>query len=327
MKKLLSALLCLCLTDAAVAANLPGIPEFIDEMVAKHQFRRAELNELFARAEHRPDIIEAITKPATLKPWPEYRAAFVNAKRVKLGVAFWDKHQRTLQRAEQEFGVPAEIIVAIIGVETIYGKNAGTFRTLDALTTLAFDYPRRAPFFRAELENYLLLARDQDFNLLAIKSSYAGALGIPQFMPSSYRNYALDYNGNHKIDLLKEEIDAIGSVANYMKGYGWLANQPVATLANLNVELCVSDLKTIRSMADWAQVGIVPQVSNATYPAARISDYTLGDAKEFWLVFNNFEVITKYNNSDFYAMSVVQLAQAIKAARANSYTQSGVPRN
>lgn len=317
MKKIIFALLCLCLTDAAVAAELPGIPEFIDEMVAKHQFRRAELNDLFARAAHRPDIIEAITKPATLKPWPEYRAAFVNAKRVKLGVAFWQKHQRTLQRAEQEFGVPAEIIVAIIGVETIYGKNAGTFRTIDALTTLAFDYPRRAPFFRAELENYLLLARDQEFDLLAIKSSYAGALGIPQFMPSSYRNYALDYNGNHKIDLLKEEIDAIGSVANYMKGYGWLLNQPVATLANLNVELCVSDLKTIRSMADWAKVGIVPQVSNATYPAARISDYTLGDAKQFWLVFNNFEVITKYNNSDFYAMSVLQLAEEIKTARAN----------
>jgi membrane-bound lytic murein transglycosylase B len=127
MKKLISALLCLCLMDAAIAADLPGIPEFIDEMVAKHQFRRAELNELFTRAEHRPEIIEAITKPATLKPWPEYRAAFVNAKRVKLGVAFWDKHQRTLQRAEQEYGVPAEIMVAIIGVETIYGKTRARF--------------------------------------------------------------------------------------------------------------------------------------------------------------------------------------------------------
>ncbi len=301
--------------DVAVAADLPGVAEFIDEMVAKHQFHRTELVELFTRAEHRPDIIEAITKPATLKPWPEYRAAFVNTKRVKLGVAFWNKYQTTLRRAEKEYGVPAEIIVAIIGVETIYGKNAGTFRTIDALTTLAFDYPRRAPFFRTELENYLLLARDQEFDLLAIKSSYAGALGIPQFMPSSYRNYAVDYNGNHKIDLLHEDIDAIGSVANYMKGYGWLANQPVATLANLNVELCVSDLKSSRSMADWAKVGIVPQLPNINYPAARISDYTLGEEKEFWLVFNNFEVITKYNNSDFYAMSVLQLAEAIKAAR------------
>ncbi len=317
MKKLLSALLCLFLMKIAVAADLPAIPEFIDEMVAKHQFRRAELVELFARAEHRPDIIAAITKPATLKPWPEYRAAFVNAKRVKLGVAFWAKYEKTLQRAEQEYGVPAEIIVAIIGVETIYGQNAGTFRTLDALTTLAFDYPRRAPFFRAELENYLLLARDQDFNLLGVKSSYAGALGIPQFMPSSYRNYAVDYNGNGKIDLLHEDMDAIGSVANYMKGYGWLANQPVASLANFNVEVCVSDLKTPRSMAEWATLGIVPQLANGNYPAARISDFTLGEEKEFWLVFNNFEVITKYNNSDFYAMSVWQLAEAIKAARAN----------
>jgi membrane-bound lytic murein transglycosylase B len=127
----------------------------------------------------------------------------------------------------------------------------------------------------------------------------------------------VDYNGNQKIDLLHEEQDAIGSVANYMKSYGWLANQPVATLANLNAELCVSDLKTPRSMADWAIVGIVPQLPNTNYPAARISDFTLGDTKEFWLVFNNFEVITKYNNSDFYAMSVLQLAEAIKAARAN----------
>ena len=317
MKKIFFALLAGCLSGNVVAADLPGIPQFIDEMVAKHQFRRAELVELFARAEYRPAIIEAISKPATLKPWPEYRAAFVNAKRVKLGLAFWDKYQTTLHRAETEFGVPAEIIVAIIGVETIYGKNAGTFRTIDALTTLAFDYPRRAPFFRAELENYLLLARDQDFNLLGIKSSYAGALGIPQFMPSSYRNYALDYNGNHTIDLLNEDIDAIGSVANYMKGYGWLAQQPVATLATVSEINCVSDLKTIRSIADWASAGITPQRANAHYPAARISDYTLGEEKEFWLVFNNFEVITKYNNSDFYAMSVFQLAEEIKAARAN----------
>ncbi|MGZ8967487.1 MAG: lytic murein transglycosylase B [Gallionella sp.] len=317
MKKLLFALLCLVLMDVAFAADLPGIPEFIDEMVAKHQFRRAELNELFARAEHRPAIIEAISQPATLKPWLEYRAAFVNQKRITLGVDFWHKHQKILARAEQQYGVPAEIIVAIIGVETIYGENAGTFRTLDALTTLAFDYPRRAPFFRAELENYLLLARDQEFDLLAIKSSYAGALGIPQFMPSSYRNYAVDYNGNHKIDLLHEEVDAIGSVANYMKGYGWLANQAVATLANVSDAVCVSDLKTPRSMADWASVGVTPQQPNAQYPAARISDFTLGDEKQFWLVFNNFEVITKYNNSDFYAMSVLQLAEAIKAARLN----------
>jgi membrane-bound lytic murein transglycosylase B len=315
MKKISFVLLLMCLSRSAFSADLPGIPEFIDEMVVKHQFRRAELNELFAHAQHRPDIIVAITKPATLKPWPEYRTAFVNAKRIKLGVAFWRKYQSSLQRAEEKYGVPAEIIVAIIGVETIYGQNAGTFRTIDALTTLAFDYPRRAPFFRAELENYLLLARDQDFNLLGIKSSYAGALGIPQFMPSSYRNYAVDFNGNGIIDLLHEEIDAIGSVANYMKGYGWIANQPVATLASMSDKACLSDLKTPRSVLEWAQEGVLTLNARSDYPSARIADYTLGEQKEFWLAFNNFDVITKYNNSDYYAMSVFQLAEAIKAAR------------
>ncbi len=299
----------------ASAVTLPGIPEFIDEMAAKHQFKRAELESLFEHAQYRPDVIEAITRPATIKPWPEYRAAFVNQKRITLGVAFWKKYHATLRRASQRYGVPEEIIVAIIGVETIYGQNTGSFRAIDALTTLAFDYPRRAEFFRAELENYLLLARDQQFDLLATRSSYAGALGIPQFMPSSYRNYAVDFNGNHKIDLLHEDRDAIGSVANYMKSYGWIANEPVATLATVSEQVCVGDSLTPRSLAEWASAVILP-VHQVDYDKpARLMDFTLAGGKEFWLAFNNFEVITKYNNSDFYAMSVFQLAQAIKVAR------------
>ena len=297
------------------AATLSGIPEFIDEMVAKHQFKRTELETLFVHAQHRPAIIEAITRPATIKPWTEYRTAFVNQKRVNLGVAYWAKYHETLQRASKQYGVPEEIIVAIIGVETIYGQNAGSFRTLDALTTLAFDYPRRAEFFRSELENYLLLAREQEFDLLAIRSSYAGALGIPQFMPSSYRNYAVDFNNNQKIDLLHEDRDAIGSVANYMKSYGWLAGEEVAALAKVDEQNCVGTLKTPRSLAEWASVGIQGQGSSAPEKTARLMDFTLVDGKEFWLGFNNFDVITKYNNSDFYAMSVFQLAEAIKSAR------------
>ena len=299
----------------AGAVTLPGIPEFIDEMVAKHQFKRAELENLFEHAQYRPDVIEAITRPATIKPWPEYRAAFVNQKRVTLGVAFWKKYHVTLRRASQRYGVPEEIIVAIIGVETIYGQNTGSFRAIDVLTTLAFDYPRRAEFFRTELENYLLLARDQQFDLLATRSSYAGALGIPQFMPSSYRNYAVDFNGNHKIDLLHEDRDAIGSVANYMKNYGWIANEPVAAMATVSEQMCVGDSLTPRSLTEWASAGILP-VHQVDYDKpVRMMDFTLADGKEFWLAFNNFEVITKYNNSDFYAMSVFQLAEAIKSAR------------
>jgi membrane-bound lytic murein transglycosylase B len=300
--------------SSAQAATLPGIPEFIDEMVAKHQFKKYELENLFDHAQHRPDVIEAITRPATIKPWPEYRAAFVNAKRVKLGVEFWNTYHVTLQRASKQYGVPVEIIVAIIGVETIYGRNAGNFRAIDALTTLAFDYPRRAPFFRSELENYLLLARDQEFDLLAVHSSYAGALGIPQFMPSSYRNYAVDYNGNHKIDLLHEDRDAIGSVANYMKSYGWIAGEPVTSLAGVSAEECGGDIQTPRTLEQWANNGIAPLRKVSYDKPARLMDFTVAEGKEFWLAYNNFDIITKYNNSDFYAMSVYQLAEAIKAA-------------
>ena len=296
------------------SATLPGLPEFIDEMVAKHQFRRGELESVFAHAQHLPAVIEAISRPATTKPWLEYRVAFVNQKRVRLGLEFWNKYRHSLRRAEQKYGVPQEIIIAVIGVEAIYGQNAGNFLVLDALTTLAFDYPRRADFFRGELENYLLLAREQQFDLLAIRGSYAGALGIPQFMPGSYRNYAVDFNGNHKIDLLREDQDAIGSVANYLRGYGWIRGEPVAVRAQVGDEICLGEIRVPRSLAEWA-VGVVPGVDFAPDKSARLIDFTVEAGKEFWLAFNNFEVITRYNNSDFYAMSVFQLAEEIKAAR------------
>ncbi len=314
------------------AATLPGIPEFIDEMVAKHKFKRAELERVFDRAQDLPNVIDTISRPATLKPWLEYRAAFVNPERISLGLKFWKKYWKTLQNAERRYGVPQEIILAVIGVETVYGQDAGTFRTIDALTTLAFDYPRRADFFRSELENYLLLAREQQFNLLTIRGSYAGALGIPQFMPSSYRTYGVDFNGNHRIDLLRETGDAIGSVANYLKGYGWTAGVPnkskhakeaeailpVAVRAQVSETMCAGDITTPRTVAAWAFSGIVPgeSLAHADGEMARLVDFTVADGgKEFWLVFNNFDVITRYNNSDFYAMSVFQLAEALKEAR------------
>ena len=301
--------------QAAYPATLPGIPEFIDKMVAEHRFKRGELESVFVHAQHRPAVIEAISRPATIKPWPEYRAAFVNPQRIRLGLEFWNKYRQTLRRAGKQYGVPQEIIVAVIGVETIYGRNAGNFRVLDALTTLAFDYPRREVFFRDELENYLLLAREQQLDLLAIRGSYAGAMGIPQFMPSSYRNYAVDFNGNHKIDLLHENGDAIGSVANYLQGYGWANGEPVAVRAQISGEVCPGEIKTTRTLAAWAEDGITPNVNLAYDKPVRLIDFTVEDGKEFWLAFNNFWVITRYNNSDFYAMSVFQLAEELKAAR------------
>jgi len=299
---------------AAQAAELPGISPFIDEMVANHQFKRDELLRVFDRAQHRPDIITAISRPSTARPWPEYRASFVNRQRVRMGLEFWHKYRVTLRRAEKKFGVPQEIVVALIGVETIYGRNAGNYRVLDALTTLAFDYPRRADFFRSELEHYLLLARDQEFDLLSVRGSYAGAMGVPQFMPSSYRKYAVDFNGNNKIDLLREDRDAIGSVGNYLQGYGWIAGEGVTVRAEV-AGILPEDLKTPRTLADWAALGVTTAAKIAQDKPLRLLEFTIGEGKEYWLAQNNFEVITRYNNSDYYAMSVFQLAEELKAAK------------
>ena len=332
MKINLAVLLLLTFTSHLVhAATLPGIPEFIDEMVAKHKFKRAELESAFSNAQYIPSVIEAISRPATIRPWLEYRASFVNPERIKLGLKFWKTYQQALQSAEQKYGVPQDIILAVIGVETVYGRDMGTYRTLDALTTLAFDYPPRAGFFRSELENYLLLAREQQFNLLTMRGSYAGALGIPQFMPSSYRTYAVDFNKNHRIDLLHEAKDAIGSVASYMKGYGWIgathkkvahakgaeALPLIAVPVKVSEKNCVGEIVTPRSVAAWQEAGIVSgeDLTHVQNEPTRLIDFTVGQDKEFWLVFNNFEVIRRYNNSDFYAMSVFQLAEALKTAR------------
>jgi len=299
----------------AHAVSLPGIPEFIDEMVAKHKFNRAELESAFEHAKHIPRVVEAISRPATIRPWLEYRASFVNPERVRLGLKFWSKYENAFQKAELKYGVPQEIILAVIGVETVYGLDVGTFRTLDALTTLAFDYPRRADFFRSELENYLLLARDQGFDLLAIRGSYAGALGIPQFMPSSYRTYAVDFSGDNKVDLMGEAKDAIGSVASYLSGYGWRNGKDIAVRARINEDVCAGEIATRRTVAAWSAAGAIPQGKVAEADSARLVDFTVDGGKEFWLAFENFDVITRYNNSDYYAMTVLQLAEAVKAAR------------
>ncbi len=317
MKIILDAICGLALflaSNLACSAALPGIPEFIDEMVSRHHFNRAELVSVFEHAQHRPLVIEAISRPSTIKPWLLYRQAFVNRKRIQLGLLFWNKYRPTLRRAEKVYGVPQEIIVAVIGVETIYGKSMGNFRVLDALTTLAFDYPARSVFFREELENFLLLAQEQQFDLLSLRGSYAGALGIPQFMPSSYRKYAVDFNGNHKIDLLREDRDAIGSVANYLHNFGWLSNEPVAQIAKNGIEPLPGEARKFRTMTDWAVLGVTPVKATAPEKTARLVDFTVEQGKEFWLAFNNFDVITRYNNSDFYAMTVFQLAQELKAA-------------
>ncbi len=314
---LLLALAC----SSAGAFQFAGAPGFIDEMVAKHNFQRDELERLFGRAQYQQAVIDAMTSPATLRPWPDYRVNFINEARIKAGLKFWCENEEAVRRAEQQYGVPQEIIVSLIGVETFYGKQAGTFRTVDALSTLAFSYPPRADYFRGELEQYLLLARDQGFNLLAVRGSYAGALGISQFMPSSYRKYAVDFDGNGKVDLMHERADAIGSAANYLKQYGWIPGEPMAVRARLSEDACMGDISTPRSVGEWIAAGVTPVLDDAPTlvlqqnTPARLLDFTVQDGKEFWLTFNNFDVVKAYNNSSFYAMSILQLAEALRQAR------------
>lgn len=305
----------LLLSFPCAAADLPGILPFIDEMAAKHEFRKDELVQVFERAQHVPAVIQAISLPATVKPWTEYRANFLNEKRISAGLKFWQQHQQTLQRAEWEFGVPQEIIVAIIGVETLYGRNSGKFSALNALTTLAFDYPPREAFFRSELENYLVLAREQNWDIYQIKSSYAGALGIPQFMPSSYLKHAQDYDNDNLIDLIDSPVDAIGSVGNYLKQYGWQKGRPVAVPAIVNAPVGASAPAETRNVAAWAENGVVPAEDVAIDETASLLDFTVPGGKEYWLTFNNFKVIRLYNHSNFYSMSVYQLAEELRKGR------------
>lgn len=313
MTWLFSALL-LFFTSSVGAIELPGIPEFIDEMVIEHQFERDEVEQVFQHVQHRPAVINLISAPATIKPWPQYRAAFTNNKHINDGLKFWKNHINVLQRAEKEYGVPQEIIVAVIGVETNYGRNTGKFNIMDTLTTLAFDYPRRADFFRNELKEYLLLAREQKFGPFKIHGSYAGALGIPQFMPSSYRKHAVDFNNDGETNLFNDPEDAIGSVANYFKQYGWQSGEPVAVRVKSNKKAELSAKET-HSVATWAEMGIIPVAQTTDLKSAWLLDFTVSEGKEFWLAFKNFQVIMLYNNNIFYAMSVYQLADALHNAR------------
>lgn len=293
------------------------VQEFIGHMSNKHQFDRQQLTELFNQVTPRKIVITSTSAPREALQWYNYKPIFVTPDRAREGAKFWLQHEDTLAYAQQRYGVPPEIIVAIIGVETRYGQHKGTHRVLDALSTLSFDYPRRANYFRSELENYLLFTRDANLDPLAIKGSYAGAMGVPQFMPSSYRRYAVDANGKGYSDLINNHEDAILSVANYFNGYGWIPNAPVVAPARLAgngyLKIPAQSNKPKESLAQFAHYGVYSRTTLPVSLNATLLTFEGNQGTEYWLGFNNFYVITRYNTSPLYAMAVYQLSQMIKA--------------
>jgi peptidoglycan lytic transglycosylase B len=324
------ALFCLFSLPAMAATSLDeqdvaaraDVQTFINEMVNKHGFDAAELNTQFRQVKLKQKIIDAITRPAESKPWFKYRPIFVTKTRINEGVTFWNENRETLKRAEEKYGVPPEIIVAIIGVETRYGRHKGGYRVMDSLSTLAFEYPKRGKFFRSELEHYLLLAREEKLDPMSIKGSYAGAMGKAQFISSSYRNYAVDFDGDGKRDLWNNTADAIGSVANYFKRHKWQPGGQVvapAVVGSNHIQVLVKKgYKPHSTVAELRQRGATAKRKLDLDAQAALLELKTLVGREYWLVLDNFYVITRYNHSPLYAMAVYQLGQAIIEKRAAS---------
>ena len=302
---------------------------FIAEMSTEHGFAERELERWLAAAKFQPKVVELMSRPIVEPPkWFEYAPPFLAPARVEAGVAFWNANRDALARAEERTGVPAELIVAIIGVETYYGRYIGSHRVIDALATLAFDYPRRAPFFRGELREFLLLAREQGFSPLVPKGSFAGAMGLPQFMPGSYRRYALDFDGSGRADLFASADDAIGSVANYLARHDWQRGQPVLLPARLDPDKRDGVLRRLdggmserRAIAAWEEDGVATDALPPDLAPEPVGVLMLEESAQdasHWLACHNFYVITRYNRSRLYATAVWRLAEAIRAARGTS---------
>ena len=293
---------------------------FVSEMARRHGFDQGALAALMGQARYSREVMSAIRRPFEAKPWYKYRPIFLTDKRIQGGAAFWRENRGLLERAQAIYGVPPQIIVAIIGVETNYGGNLGKHRVIDALSTLGFSYPERADFFRKELEALLLLAREESIDALGLRGSYAGAIGLPQFIPSSYRAYAVDFDGDGRRNLWESKADAIGSVGNYLEQHGWKAGEPVAFTTRVT---------------DGVSSGIVPAGKDPVRPSISLDrleaagitadTHLPGSTRatlirlhapepEYWLGLENFYVITRYNHSNLYAMAVYQLNRKLQAA-------------
>ena len=298
-------------TDAAKAA-------FVDKMVAAHGFDRAELSALLDAAVIDQTILDTMARPAErVVPWFEYRNIFLTEERIAAGVRFWGEHADALQRISQRYGVAPEMIVAIVGIETYFGTRMGRYRVLDALATLAFAYPPRSPFFTSELESFLLLTREEEVDPTAALGSYAGAMGAGQFIPSSYRAYAVDGDGDGKRNLWTNWDDVLGSVANYFAKHGWRSGEPVVEPATRTAGYAGPEPSnrldldaTVASLTQQGYVFTTTQSSDAR--AAAYSFEAQGGGSEYWVGYHNFYVVTRYNRSTKYALAAHQLSQAIR---------------
>ncbi len=312
---------------------------FLDDVAARDGFDRAELNTLMAQVRYVDAAVQLVkpAPPGKPKNWQAYSKLMIDPVRIDAGVKFWNDNSEALSRAESLYGVPAEILVGIIGVETVYGRNTGRFRVLDALTTLAFSYPEapqrreRMEFFRGELEAALLFARQTGTDPLSLKGSFAGAVGMPQFMPSSMMKYAVDFDGSGKIDLLNSSTDAIGSVAAFLIAHGWQREQggPLVYAATVSPNrawepLLNQGLAAKYRPAELSAAGVTPAVAPPEQLYGLVDLQNGAEPTEYWLANANFFAITQYNRSYFYAMSVVELGRAVKLARATAGIASGM---
>lgn len=305
-------------------ANNPNAQQFIDKMVNKHGFDRQQLQEILSQAKRLDSVLRLMDNQApttSVKPpsgpngaWLRYRKKFITPDNVQNGVVFWNQYEDALNRAWQVYGVPPEIIVGIIGVETRWGRVMGKTRILDALATLSFNYPRRAEYFSGELETFLLMARDEQDDPLNLKGSFAGAMGYGQFMPSSYKQYAVDFSGDGHINLW-DPVDAIGSVANYFKAHGWVKGEQVAVMANGQAPGLPNGFKTKYSISQLTAAGLTPQQPLGNHQQASLLRLDVGTGYQYWYGLPNFYTITRYNHSTHYAMAVWQLGQAVALAR------------
>lgn len=306
-------------TAVPQAVNNTARAGFVDKMVSQHGFDRAELTKLLDAAVIDQTILDTMARPAErVVPWHEYRNIFLTEERIAAGVRFWAEHADTLERVSGRYGVAPEMIVAIVGIETYFGTRMGRYRVLDALATLAFAYPPRAAFFTSELESFLLLTREEQVDVTAALGSYAGAMGAGQFIPSSYRAYAVDADADGKRDLWTNWNDVFGSVANYFARHGWRTGEPVMVAAKRPDDFAGPEPRnsldldgTVRTVAELGYVFATTLRPDA--PAAAYSFEAEGGGSEYWVGYHNFHVVTRYNRSTKYALAAHQLSEAIRS--------------